>query len=777
VLKYVTVERQRIKSATKDSVMSVPLDSLVGEVHLIEGARQSSTPATGVFTAPRRAARGRMDDMLYVLIDLVGDVSSADLHDVMEPLTHAYWSMPGSVTSALRAALNAAGTHLMDRNTNAPLPERLTGGVVCAVLRGSAVYIAQAGPTNVFIAQDNSLEHYPTADAEPLAPIGTARAVEMRFAHAQLNAGDTMLLTDARFGSLVTSDAIGKALTHTTVDKALESLERLIGKGDLIALVVQAAPADTVEPKPTSTAAVATVAAVTAAVVSPIEPAAPTVEAPPASVPSASAPPADNGPIIRVAGRPSAAPTPVALPAPTGAPQPRATSAPTTAAPIAAAKATSISPAQLTGEANARAWLDALKHGFRRGAGSVGAAGAIVADRTLPGSTQVKTPQLTRNQTLVMVAIVIGIAVVVALLVAAVYTQRAAVEAVLSHIQTAKNEIQAAASAVTGKETRQHWAAAAAEAKQALQLDPQNKDAAQVLAQAQLELDKIDNVISLTPNLLWDFKSQGQQHLASQSFSLFVLDRTANQVNRLILNTAGDKLEGEPEPILVPGVTVNGQTPGNLIDIASLGSSINRQASDLVIGHDKGLVKYNQSFGLQTVPFGNNKLPASAKRMRTFDGKLYTLDPNAQQIMKYEPVDAGYPNAPTPYFAEARPELAKATDLAIDGSIYVTTSDGKILKFSEGRPDTFDLRGLGEPLQRPTIVALDQNVQDSSLYVVDAVLRRIVQLRTDGLFVRQFRADDAAFDNIQDLLIDEQNNRLYIIGQGAVYTLALPPVR
>jgi hypothetical protein len=84
--------------------MSVPLDSLVGEVHLIEGVRQSTTPATGVFTAPRRAARGREDDMLYVLIDLLGDVSSADLNTVMEQATRAYWSMQGSVTAALRAA-------------------------------------------------------------------------------------------------------------------------------------------------------------------------------------------------------------------------------------------------------------------------------------------------------------------------------------------------------------------------------------------------------------------------------------------------------------------------------------------------------------------------------------------------------------------------------------------------------------------------------------------------------------------------------------------------
>src|SRR5512145_209418 len=110
--------------------MSVPLDSLVGEVHLIEGIRQSTTPATGVFTAPRRAAHGRGDDMLYVLIDLLGDVSSADLHTAMEQATRAYWATPGSVTAALRAALTAANQWLMDHNTQASLPERLTGGIV-----------------------------------------------------------------------------------------------------------------------------------------------------------------------------------------------------------------------------------------------------------------------------------------------------------------------------------------------------------------------------------------------------------------------------------------------------------------------------------------------------------------------------------------------------------------------------------------------------------------------------------------------------------------------
>src|SRR5512143_1361909 len=255
--------------------MSVPLDSLVGEVHLIEGARQSTTPATGVFTAPRRAARGREDDVLYVLIDLLGDVSSADLHTVMEQATHAYWSAQGSVTAALRAALTAANQWLMDHNTHASLPERLTGGIVCAVLRGSEAYAAQAGPTGVFIRQGNAIEVYPARDAEPLPPIGTTRALEMRYAHAHLQPGDTLLLTDARFGAHTPLETVSSALSQGTVDKALENLERLIGKGDLIELVAQAAPA---EPDQKSTATVATAAAISAAAVTrQIEPAAPTV--------------------------------------------------------------------------------------------------------------------------------------------------------------------------------------------------------------------------------------------------------------------------------------------------------------------------------------------------------------------------------------------------------------------------------------------------------------------------------------------------------------------
>ncbi len=109
--------------------------------------------------------------------------------------------------------------------------------------------------------------------------------------------------------------------------------------------------------------------------------------------------------------------------------------------------------------------------------------------------------------------------------------------------------------------------------------------------------------------------------------------------------------------------------------------------------------------------------------------------------------------------------------------MYVTTSDGQFLKYTDGQTGTFQIKGLGEPLHQPGLVTVDPNAQDSSVYVVDQATSRVLQFRPDGLFVRQFRADGRAFDNIQDLVVDEQNHRLYVIGQGVLYTALLPSLQ
>ncbi len=717
--------------------MSTPLDSLVGELHITAGARQSTTPATGVFTAPRRAARGRADDTLYVLIDLNGDTASSILGDLMRRITDTYWSSPGSVTNALRAAMGAGGEWLMDRNTTAPVAERLQSGVTCAVLRGSNVVIAQAGPAGAYVTQRGSVEVYPARDAEPMPPLGMSRSVEVRFAHAELQPGDVLLLTDARTMTTLPIESIASAIVKVGVEEVLRNLERLAGRGDLIALVIEAAMPEASAP------------IVPPSIKPERSPLAPASRLRPQ-------PPAESAPIVR------------STPAP----------APTAKTRIDSSDATPAPPTE-SRRATARAWLGALIQGLKRGAGSMGTAGQALMQRTLPEPT---TPRQRRaasslEKTPIMAGLAIGIPIIVSLFVVTIYIQRSGQAEVESLSITVQNEITAANQA-TGTAARVHWQNVISYTSQMLSIASDNATAADQSAQAQAAIDKIDNIVRLQPQLLWDFKSIGQQRLAMNGFSLFVLDRATNQVERLTLAAGGDSIEGNgPEHLLVPGTSINNQVPGNLLDMVWMNSSDKRQASDLIVLHQNGLIDYNLTFGWQALDFGSNKVPANEKRLRGFNGNLYMLDPGAGQVWRYAPRGDGYADAPEAYFAKPVSSTAKAIDIAIDGSIYVLGSDGQLAKYLGGEPATFQIGGLVEPLRQPSVVAVDGNVTDSSLYVADQATGRVVQFRPDGKFVRQFRATGVALDAISDMLIDEQNNRLFVISRGALYTMSLPPIQ
>jgi len=217
------------------------LDSVVGELNIVNGRRQSTTPHSGAFTAPRRSARGRLDDTFFLLIDAPG--AHPAVPDLIQRIQNAYWHVPGSVTSGLRAALDAGNNWLVDHNQSAVAP--LRGGVTGAVLRGSEVFIAQVGPACAFVGHQGRLERFPMRDVSggSQPPLGVARVLEVRFSHAELHPGDVLLLCDAAFATRVPDEAIASAVVYVGVEPALNNLERLAGGESLAAMVIEAAAA------------------------------------------------------------------------------------------------------------------------------------------------------------------------------------------------------------------------------------------------------------------------------------------------------------------------------------------------------------------------------------------------------------------------------------------------------------------------------------------------------------------------------------------------------
>ena len=366
--------------------------------------------------------------------------------------------------------------------------------------------------------------------------------------------------------------------------------------------------------------------------------------------------------------------------------------------------------------ATAKAWLGALFQGARRGAGSVGTAGQMMVQRTLPepatprgragsalrGNSATRASAATRGGSKstarplnapLLAGIAIAIPILVSLAVATLFIQGNAKAELDTYLGTARNAI-VLANQRTGAEARTQWQLAIDQATEALRREPGNATAAEQKTQAELAIDRLDNVVRLKPVSLCDFKSIGQHRLALQGFSLFVLDLGTNEIDRITLNAAGDALEGNgPEKVLSANTVIDQRPTGNLVDMTWSSSSESRPTSSLIVALQGGLMEYNLAFGWKTLDFGTNTVPAGLRRLRSFNGNLYMLDTAASQVWRYSPKGDGYADKPGPYFEQPAPVAAKGIDLIIDGSVYIVTGDGQITKYLGGKPDTFQVTG------------------------------------------------------------------------------------
>ncbi len=686
----------------------IPLDSVVGELHIVNGQRQSTTAFTGVFTAPRRSARGRQDDTLFILADAIG--SSAPAPDLIQRIQQAYWRTPGSVTAGLRTAIEAGNNWLVEHNRSALASSR--AGVACAVLRGSELFIAQAGPSCAYVAHQGRLERFPRGDmaGSSLPPLGVARAVEVRFARADLHPGDVLLLTDASFPTRLPEVAIASSIVYVDVEAALNNLERLTGGESLIALAVEVTAA--------ATAPAATQAAA-------VEPAAPH-RAPDRSL----EPPAQR-------------------------------------------------PALKIGE-----WAGAIGHGASRGMGWLGSTARTLFQRTLPDRPAATARQARRRgavsperHTTLMALIAVGIPLVVAAVVTAVYVERSTAAQIDTLVGEARALLADADSAASVETKRERWLAALARANDALALAPDHPDAIDLRVQTQSQLDRLDGTQRVSPVLLYDFMKVGRHRLATQGLSLFVLDQAEGRVDRLALNGRGDGIEGGgPVMAVARGVTVGERVVGDLIDMVWVEAGGGRQKSALIVLERGGLVEYDLAFGPAALRFAESRPSAGARRIDTFDGNLYVLDVMARQVWKYVPSVEGYTALPEVYFETPPPGIENAIDMAIDGNVYLLEANGTAHKYLGGSEAPFSLSGLPSPIGKPVAAAVDPNTPtDSGFYVADFDGARILHFAPDGRFVRQIRSVGDEFDAIEDLLVDERAGRLVVISGGRLYSAALPP--
>lgn len=719
-----------MKSAIRNSRSAIS----VGTLRVAGGTRlEDAAPYAASLAPPPRAARGRQNERLFVLLDLTGPASPHLYRELREVVVQTFWGTDGSITAALRRAAAAASRHLFQANLRVPtdpariLKERCYGGLTCAVLHDDELFILQAGPAWAGLLHGKHLRCFPPG-VETVQPraveIGMGPLADVRLYHTFVATGDMLLLTSPALMREIGDGGLARVLPRASVPEVLEELEQVGAGVDFAALVVYWAP-----PEETS-------------MLSEVEASQPLSPRPKRELPI---------------------PEPPARPKPAREPGPS------------------------LGER--------LQGGVRSVGRGIAAAGAWLAGgvrrlfrRMLPGPerearrrarTPRPIPQENRN---VMMAIAIGIPVVLVIIVVMAYLSFGARARLNSLIIEAQSETALArAAGSTSEEARPHWEAALEYANAAVALQPDDPAATALKTQTQTALDRLDGIVRLMPVQLWDLgPGSVPRRMVVHGQMVFVLDPAGGWVAQLTLNPAGDGVS-EEGIIVQEKQQIGGGKVGAMVDFTWVTSGDERQASSLVILEEDGaLVSYDPAWGgaegtSQLKRFRLGTPPAGrAQAVDSYKDFFYVLDTIAGQIWRYAPQGDAYPNPPDRYFGvPPLKALATARDMAIDGYIYVLYDDGTLLKFLRGEPQPFDVRGLPGDLSQAITLAVDPDGSSEAIYVADRGSGRVIVLKPDGNFQAQFRAGEA-FAGLEALAVDEAAGRLYVISQGRLYAASLP---
>lgn len=772
--------------------MTLKMTATVGMFGVVDGNVQNEAPNLLAARAPVSAS-DKGSGQLYVAAEIMNHpLSEEQLYsEVLQSISDAYYRLPGSSTARLQEAMREANALLLHTNSGLPRAEWLLGGASCVVMAGEDVYVAQAGPCAVYVAQRGELRRYPeisqwlqeedartTGLALPAA-LGSRPGIQPDLLHFLVQPGDTVVLMTTGLAQAIPAPALAGAAAETEIGNMLYSLARLAHDVDGACMVIRVQALVT-EPQTAPTDALA------------------------------------EQPVDRHRLHPETAPASERYP--TGAP-------PDVSKPPSAGRETAM-PRDRTSERakpsededSARLWElppqrpERPGRGVSRRGSAAGEAlasasravhdalaliplGAATIWRAVTGSrrsvrqpTRRTGPRLRRwvggrtINRLWLVPLVLIPAVALVVIGASWRQAQVLSQQVASLVKQAEESAVVAGSSADPAVKRSALAQALDLLSQALALRQTDPKASSAQAQVLSSLDQLDGVVRLEARALRTYADVPDvlaSRLVMDGQYVYVLDATNCRIFRHVLNGADQVLQPDASSplLLVRGQTVGSTVVGELVDIWWADAQGVRISSGLIaVSRDRVLVEIDRRWGATPIRVKGAEQWLDPRRFRGYMGNMYILDRGANQIWKYVPSADGYNNPPQPYFPSAQPrDTTLATDMAIDGSIYVLSSDGRVEKFTTGAKQPFEVKGLLDPLRSPTVIFAAPDPEAKWVYIAEPVASRIVVLAKTGEFVRQFKLSSGnLFGQVLDLYVDESGRRLFFVAGNGLYVCELP---
>ena len=326
------------------------------------------------------------------------------------------------------------------------------------------------------------------------------------------------------------------------------------------------------------------------------------------------------------------------------------------------------------------------------------------------------------------------------------------------------------------------WGAVQLTVEQCTAMRPEEIDVAlvELRREGQSIVDRINDIERREIFVIEAFPNAILTDIVLRGDDIYVLDSGNQQVYRITLNDSGlGIVPGSRQPIATMrrGANVDLYTLDSLVGLTWSEDGSGLSQSNVLLSLDEAgvLVEYSPTFlarGVQSL-LGTEQW-RTPRRMTSWRGRIYILDPAAEQIWRYDPLSGAFAGAPIGYFAGAnRPILSQAVDFGIDdsGRVYVLFSDGVIAMFRSGEEIRFGFAGFppGQELRNADAMYLNTDPVAPAIYIIDRKTRTIFETSLAGTFINSYRTyDETLFAGLAGVAVDETRKIVYVLSGNSV---------
>lgn len=172
---------------------------------------------------------------------------------------------------------------------------------------------------------------------------------------------------------------------------------------------------------------------------------------------------------------------------------------------------------------------------------------------------------------------------------------------------------------------------------------------------------------------------------------------------------------------------------------------------------------------------GNEKKLAAAAEWENvlfgvYAANIYVLDKDASQVWRYSAFEGGFSDAQKWFAPGIQIDLSKIVSLAIDSSIWILSSSGKVEKYTRGSPESLAAFSASPPLVKPKEVFTNEVLD--GVYILDPENSRILVLNKDGEYLAQYineklgSAIKFSVSESEGLIVFLEGNKLYSLSIG-----------